>query len=69
MPAVKVLEASGKIPVFYTDEMKTLSQVVSEFIRNGDFILLKGSRGTALETLTDVLIGSEKDVAPLEVCK
>ncbi len=61
-PALKVLEESGKIPVFYTADMEVLSQAVSEYVQTGDFVLLKGSRGTALEKLTDVLIISGENV-------
>jgi UDP-N-acetylmuramoyl-tripeptide--D-alanyl-D-alanine ligase len=53
--AVKILEAEKKISVFHTDEMKILSEAVLEYIEPGDFILLKGSRGTALETVLNVL--------------
>jgi UDP-N-acetylmuramoyl-tripeptide--D-alanyl-D-alanine ligase len=69
LPAVKVLEASGKISVFHTDEMNALSQAVSEYVQSGDFVLLKGSRGTALETLTDVLIHSQECAASMEAPK
>jgi UDP-N-acetylmuramoyl-tripeptide--D-alanyl-D-alanine ligase len=58
IPALKVLEALHKISVFHTNDMETLSKAVLENNQSGDFVLLKGSRGTALETLTDVLIGS-----------
>ncbi|MDR2900234.1 MAG: UDP-N-acetylmuramoyl-tripeptide--D-alanyl-D-alanine ligase [Treponema sp.] len=56
LPAVKVLETSKNVSVFYTDEMEMLSKAVSEYAEPGDFVLLKGSRGTALEKLTDVFV-------------
>jgi UDP-N-acetylmuramoyl-tripeptide--D-alanyl-D-alanine ligase len=58
IPALEVFEASKTISVFHTNEMETLSKAVLENIRTGDFFLLKGSRGTALEKLADVIIGS-----------
>jgi UDP-N-acetylmuramoyl-tripeptide--D-alanyl-D-alanine ligase len=68
VPALKILEASGRVSVFHTDEMNTLSAAVSDYTESGDFILLKGSRGTALETLTDVLIDVKKSVSAQGVC-
>jgi UDP-N-acetylmuramoyl-tripeptide--D-alanyl-D-alanine ligase len=47
-----------KIPLFYTDTMNSLASSLSEYVRDGDLVLLKGSRGCALEQLTDVLITS-----------
>jgi UDP-N-acetylmuramoyl-tripeptide--D-alanyl-D-alanine ligase len=40
--------------VFRTDDMETLKQKISAAVRPGDLVLLKGSRGTALERLTDL---------------
>lgn len=68
LPALKVIEDSGRVSVFYTDEMETLSQAVSEYVQPGDYVLLKGSRGTALEKLTDVLIDAEKNVSKSGGC-
>ncbi|MDR1351697.1 MAG: UDP-N-acetylmuramoyl-tripeptide--D-alanyl-D-alanine ligase [Treponema sp.] len=45
-----------KIPLFYTDVMDTLASSLADYVRDGDLVLLKGSRGCALEQLTDVLI-------------
>jgi UDP-N-acetylmuramoyl-tripeptide--D-alanyl-D-alanine ligase len=61
LPALKVLEASGK-NIFQTDDMKVLSEAVAASVKPGDFVLLKGSRGTALETLTDILICNDGGV-------
>ncbi len=69
IPAAEVLKASGKIPVFYTDDMHELSKAISECVHPGDFVLLKGSRGTALEKLTDVFIDFEKSVLVQEAVK
>ena len=56
VPAKEVLEESGRIPVFHTSNMEELTKEVSGFVKPGDFVLLKGSRGTALEQLTDIFI-------------
>ncbi|MDR0452674.1 MAG: UDP-N-acetylmuramoyl-tripeptide--D-alanyl-D-alanine ligase [Treponema sp.] len=45
-----------KIPLFYTDVMDTLASSLADYVRDGDLVLLKGSRGCALEQLTDVLV-------------
>ncbi|MDR2052608.1 MAG: UDP-N-acetylmuramoyl-tripeptide--D-alanyl-D-alanine ligase [Treponema sp.] len=43
-------------PLFYTDSMDSLSSSLADYVRDGDLVLLKGSRGCALEQLTGVLI-------------
>ncbi|GHU85139.1 UDP-N-acetylmuramoyl-tripeptide--D-alanyl-D-alanine ligase [Spirochaetia bacterium] len=53
--------AGGQVPCHYTDTMSILSRKVAEYVRGGDLVLLKGSRGCALEQLTGVLI---KDGGP-----
>ncbi|MDR2785060.1 MAG: UDP-N-acetylmuramoyl-tripeptide--D-alanyl-D-alanine ligase [Treponema sp.] len=45
-----------KLPLFYTDDMNSLASSLADYVRDGDMVLLKGSRGCALEQLTDVLI-------------
>lgn len=50
-PAAEVLGQS-KLPHVYTDTMNELKKAVSDYIRPGDLVLLKGSRGCALEELT-----------------
>jgi UDP-N-acetylmuramoyl-tripeptide--D-alanyl-D-alanine ligase len=45
-----------KFPLFYTDDMESLASSLADYVRDGDLVLLKGSRGCALEQLTDVLI-------------
>ena len=49
---------------FRTDDIDELSRMVASLVTSGDLVLLKGSRGTALERLTDVLIpaGTSRDV-------
>jgi UDP-N-acetylmuramoyl-tripeptide--D-alanyl-D-alanine ligase len=61
--AVEAIREDGgaggrKVPLFYTDTMNSLASSLSEYVRDGDLVLLKGSRGCALEQLTDVLITS-----------
>ena len=46
---------------FHTDDIEELSAAIDSFIKNGDLVLLKGSRGLALERLTDMLIGGNYD--------
>ncbi|GHV67494.1 UDP-N-acetylmuramoyl-tripeptide--D-alanyl-D-alanine ligase [Spirochaetia bacterium] len=57
-PAAEALEQrpeSGEIPFFYTDNMNELSEALSGFVKPGDLVLLKGSRGCALEELGGLL--------------
>jgi len=42
-------------PHFYTRDMGELSRALDAYIKNGDLVLLKGSRGCALESLTEIL--------------
>ena len=44
---------------FHTNDMEELSRTLDKYVRQGDLVLLKGSRGCALETLTDVLLGDK----------
>jgi UDP-N-acetylmuramoyl-tripeptide--D-alanyl-D-alanine ligase len=55
LPAGDVLENSG-IPFYHTTVMEDLEGAVLEYIRPGDLVLLKGSRGCALEQLTDTAL-------------
>jgi UDP-N-acetylmuramoyl-tripeptide--D-alanyl-D-alanine ligase len=54
-PAAEILKtgASGYI---YTSDMDELSRSLNAYVRDGDLILLKGSRGCALERLSSVLL-------------
>ncbi|MDR2070769.1 MAG: UDP-N-acetylmuramoyl-tripeptide--D-alanyl-D-alanine ligase [Treponema sp.] len=47
--AAAKVPAGHKIPCFHTDTMSELSRAVKAYIRPGDLVLLKGSRGCALE--------------------
>ena len=53
--AVKVSE-NGRF--FYTCDMNELSAALDSYVQNGDLVLLKGSRGCALEKLCPVLEGA-----------
>jgi UDP-N-acetylmuramoyl-tripeptide--D-alanyl-D-alanine ligase len=52
--AAAVME--GAVPFFHTGRMEELERELGAFVRDGDLVLLKGSRGCALERLTDILI-------------
>ncbi|MDR1373829.1 MAG: UDP-N-acetylmuramoyl-tripeptide--D-alanyl-D-alanine ligase, partial [Treponema sp.] len=47
-----------QVPCFYTDSIDVLSRAAADFVRPGDLVLLKGSRGCALERLTGKLLVS-----------
>ena len=60
--AAEVMAACAKeqkVPLFYTDVMDSLASSLADYVRDGDLVLLKGSRGCALEQLTDVLIADD----------
>jgi UDP-N-acetylmuramoyl-tripeptide--D-alanyl-D-alanine ligase len=51
---------SGKgRPFFHTENMDELSAAIDSYARTGDLVLLKGSRGCALERLSGMLTGAE----------
>jgi UDP-N-acetylmuramoyl-tripeptide--D-alanyl-D-alanine ligase len=55
----RVGEGGGRVPVcFYTKYIEELSRAVADYIVPGDLVLLKGSRGCALERLTEQLLSS-----------
>jgi UDP-N-acetylmuramoyl-tripeptide--D-alanyl-D-alanine ligase len=54
-PAAALLE--GKINYFYTCDKDELSRALKKYIKNEDMVLLKGSRGCELETLSDIILG------------
>jgi UDP-N-acetylmuramoyl-tripeptide--D-alanyl-D-alanine ligase len=45
------------LPVFHTCSMEELYCRLETFVQNGDLVLLKGSRGCALEQLSGMLLG------------
>jgi UDP-N-acetylmuramoyl-tripeptide--D-alanyl-D-alanine ligase len=50
--------------VFFADTMEELARELEGYIRPGDLVLLKGSRGCALERLSGVLTGANSDDVP-----
>jgi UDP-N-acetylmuramoyl-tripeptide--D-alanyl-D-alanine ligase len=54
--AASLLEG-GKKEFYYTDDMAKLSSTLDSYVKKGDLVLLKGSRGCALERLSDMLTG------------
>ena len=54
-PAADVMRNQGKKPFFHTTDIGELSRALDSYIAKGDLVLLKGSRGCALEELTDIL--------------
>jgi UDP-N-acetylmuramoyl-tripeptide--D-alanyl-D-alanine ligase len=47
----------GTASCFHTRDMGELAHALDSTVRNGDLVLLKGSRGCALEQLSDMLTG------------
>ncbi|MCL2601805.1 MAG: UDP-N-acetylmuramoyl-tripeptide--D-alanyl-D-alanine ligase [Treponema sp.] len=56
MQAAAAVLKNGAIPCFHTAAIDDLSRAVDAYIQRGDLVLLKGSRGVALEVLTDILV-------------
>jgi UDP-N-acetylmuramoyl-tripeptide--D-alanyl-D-alanine ligase len=50
---------TGGVSFSHTNSMEQLAGELGDFVRKGDLVLLKGSRGCALEGLTDMLLGGE----------
>ena len=46
-------------PFFHSSGMDELSRALDAYVQNGDMVLLKGSRGCALERLSDMLLGGK----------
>jgi UDP-N-acetylmuramyl pentapeptide synthase len=51
--------------IMHTRDMGELSRALDSSVRGGDIVLLKGSRGCALERLCAVLIPSHEETAAL----
>jgi UDP-N-acetylmuramoyl-tripeptide--D-alanyl-D-alanine ligase len=56
--AISSLEAKGRV-FFHTNDMDELSRSLDSYVKTGDLVLLKGSRGCALERLTEMLTGGK----------
>jgi UDP-N-acetylmuramoyl-tripeptide--D-alanyl-D-alanine ligase len=56
--AISSLEAKGRV-FFHTQDMDELSRALDSYVKHGDLVLLKGSRGCALERLTEMLTGGK----------
>jgi UDP-N-acetylmuramoyl-tripeptide--D-alanyl-D-alanine ligase len=52
-------DALGNIPFFYSSDKDELSLAIEKYAKEGDLVLLKGSRGCELETLTEMLLGDD----------
>jgi len=59
-PGAEAMEQEAGVPFFYTTDRRELSRSLDEYLESGDLVLLKGSRGCALETLTEILTGEKK---------
>ncbi|MDR2109703.1 MAG: UDP-N-acetylmuramoyl-tripeptide--D-alanyl-D-alanine ligase [Spirochaetaceae bacterium] len=54
--AAEILQGGARgIPFFHTGSMEVLSRAIGDFVRPGDLVLLKGSRGCALERLAEAI--------------
>jgi UDP-N-acetylmuramoyl-tripeptide--D-alanyl-D-alanine ligase len=65
--AAEALASAGtgrKTPWFHTGSMSGLSRALKEYIRAGDLVLLKGSRGCALERLMEADSAGEAALVP-----
>jgi UDP-N-acetylmuramoyl-tripeptide--D-alanyl-D-alanine ligase len=54
--AAECMEDSGK-GYFHTNDINELSRALDSYVQTTDLVLLKGSRGSALERLTGMLMG------------
>ena len=59
LEALEEAKKQGGPSFFHTCDMEELSGALDNYIRNGDLVLLKGSRGCALETLSGILLGDK----------
>jgi UDP-N-acetylmuramoyl-tripeptide--D-alanyl-D-alanine ligase len=51
--------AKGPVPYFHTKSIDVLSLSLGDYVKPGDLVLVKGSRGCALERLDPVLSGEK----------
>ena len=58
----KVLSVGAPDRCFHTSDMGELSRALGAYVQSGDLVLLKGSRGCALERVCDVLVCTENVV-------
>jgi len=54
-PAAEILK-TGVLSYMHTCDMEELSRALNAYVRDGDLVLLKGSRGCALERLSAALV-------------
>jgi len=50
-------KSAADLPFLYTKDRDELSRALDSSVKSGDLVLLKGSRGCELETLTGMLLG------------
>ena len=50
-------------PCFHTCDMDELSHSLDAYVRKGDLVLLKGSKGCTLWKLSGILTGNSQDLA------
>jgi UDP-N-acetylmuramoyl-tripeptide--D-alanyl-D-alanine ligase len=58
----EIAQAASRIklknrPFFHTEDIDGLSKALDSYVQTGDLVLLKGSRGCALERLSEMLLG------------
>lgn len=51
----KLIFNTKQMAVFHTSDIEELKKTVTDYLQQGDLVLVKGSRGMALERLTNVL--------------
>ena len=61
-PLVRVLEGAD-VAVHWTADAETAAPLAEQILRDGDTVLIKGSRGVALEAVVDHLIARRGEEA------
>lgn len=56
--AYRHISDKAPMPVTWTDKFRELSEQVRQFVREGDVVLIKGSRGVELERLLPIILES-----------